>query len=228
MMNKVIKLSLMLIFFCYIMESYARLEKHHKNSFYHQDEELNINRHVTLSWHSYPDNIMKYSDLAVASGSQSLHYDKIIDIDIKEVMVIKLKKSGNHPYNGMIAYLIKTNCGRWFIKYNVPVLATLYDTSGTKDIVSESATTGEKMFTKKGVSMINAAHDSRPEFYPPEPVQASVQTFGSTIPIKQQTFLFPATVELQSDSYMWNPLRRILKFSDMNVSYQILEEIIFK
>ena len=203
--------------------SYATLEKKsRKNAIKHVSQELNIERTVVFSGYTLIPNLLTYSDRASVANQQSILKDVNCDLDIVYAEVIRFYNADHAPYNGMIAYIIKSRNGRWYMKYQIPNLLK-------KIVVPISMT--EKMLPSSRNFQLSAGVLSSGEGSIPFVLASSAQTDvdshirslpGNFIENSEMHY-FWSTVLLEPQLPTWNQSARNLNIADLHCHYQVLE-----
>lgn len=210
---------------------FASLHKELKNNvFRHTSEKLKINRDVAFTGYTYIFNLLAYSDQAAMQKTKSLPKDSTLDIDIVYAEAVRFYSAGHRPYNGLIAYIVKTKDGEWYMKFQLPVQQRMLKVPanmGAKIIPdSNRFRLGVGMGMGMGVSGASAV-----------PVvcisgeQSDADAYANTIPkkyhIENHMHYIWATVLLTPGSNEWNRDALRLNFADLSCSYEVLESAEF-
>lgn len=210
-MNNKVGLFAFFILLCQINAAYAiyyggGLQKINKNTFRHVDDTLPIRQAVTLSAHTYPDNIIHYSNNDGVINSSHLNHDEIIDLEIESAMVIRFYGAESKEYNKKIAYIIKTKGNRWFIQYQFPII--------TYSLMLGGIDKNQFMTLALFASGVSGPVDTS---------QSLLNFIPQSIPREKTVIYSWVTVELSPGSEMWNSSNSSLHFSNLHTKYKVIE-----
>ena len=212
----------------YLLPSaFASLDKERNNRIIHRDKNLKINRGVNFTWHSYPQNLIAYTDHAGATEKNQIYHDEEIDINITYAEVIELNQASFAPYNGLIAYIIQTADGRWFIKYQMPVEHYAYD------VPTESA---HLYFPQQGMELAHIGGTLEGNILSPyyhfsgssDTARKHADSMPSSMMVKKEVEYYWVTVEIFPNTEQWNQQLRKLNISDLHSNYTVVEYTSFK
>ena len=134
MKTKLIILFYVLINGLFADYAFSGLHKTSENSFVHDDSNnLPEQRIVKLLGVTNPENIASYAESTIKDGTRLMKFDRELNIQIVSVLVVKLFIQNSPDYNGVIAYIIRTKDGRFFLNFPY-IIADRYRIIEDKDL----------------------------------------------------------------------------------------------
>ena len=202
---------------------FATLEKDLRNNIVrHISQELNIERDVAFTGFTFTSNLLAYSDQAAVTNAKSMAKDSMLDINIVSAEVVRFYNADYEPYNGLIAYIVKTKDGSWYIKFQVPVL---------QKRLKAPVKMAEKVIPDSALFRYSVGVDVSGSSATPLALisgrQGDIDSYMKTIPgnfhIQSEMHYIWATVLLTPDSREWNQSALQLNIADLHCNYHVVE-----